>query len=163
MKTMTLNEAQQQEQVTRANRGLQRKLQDKEFAAEHYKKVLGGQTGIGYVSKAHQELHDSIKQYNFITHGMVSTMQVDELNEDLKIAVEYNGDYWHCNPLHWKPNDYNKSIKMTAQEKWDADYRRNKVLEREGYKVIVIWEYDWSRDKEHQIDMLLELIGDRYE
>lgn len=104
-------------QVKKANTGLTKKLEDPVWAATHYAKIFK-QTGIGYVSKGHEKLHELIEIYDFISHYQISKMQVDECNPELKIVIEYNGDYWHCNPRIWKSDDYNKSIKMFAGEKW---------------------------------------------
>lgn len=146
----------QHTQVMKANEGLQVKLKDPTYASNHFKKVLRHQTSIGYTSKAHKELHECIEPYGFKTHVMISSMEVDECNEELKIVVEYNGDYWHCNPYFWKEWDYNKSIKMFAKEKWSEDLRRRKVLEKLGYTVLVVWENGWNKQKDRYINRIKE-------
>lgn len=60
----------------------------------------------------------------------------DYVDHVTKRVVEFNGDYWHCNPKHevfGDPTWYNKSIKMTSQERWEH-----------GFHVIVIWESEAS-------------------
>jgi hypothetical protein len=73
--------------------------------------------------------------------------------------IEYNGDYWHCNPSSWKdPNKYNKSIKMTAQEKWKKDSIKLDVAKTHGYEVLVIWEEEWTADKQSVIEKCKRFI-----
>lgn len=43
------------------------------------------------------------------------------MNNKTGVVIEYFGDYWHCNPAIYGKDFYNKSIKKTAAEKWEAD------------------------------------------
>ncbi len=128
----------------RASDGLQEKLKDPIYAAQHFAKVLS-QKQLGFQSKAHIHLHSLIEKYGFKSHVRIGSMEVDECHEELKIVVEYNGDFWHCNPREWKAEQYNKGIKMTAGEKWQKDIARKKMLKKYGYHVIVIWEKAWIK------------------
>lgn len=75
-------------------------------------------------------------QYNFYF--------LDYYIKDLKVAIEFDGDYWHANP-----NKYNKDFiieqsKETAEEVWQRDSDRCKILEEEfGIKTYVIWESEY--------------------
>lgn len=146
----------QRTQVIRANAALQEKLKDPEYAEAHWKKIFQ-QLRIGYVSKGHLEVHDAIKHMGFNTHVLIGSMQVDECNENLKIVIEYNGDYWHCNPKKWKAEEYNSAIKMTAGEKWKADIARHAALRKMGYTTITIWESGWEADRQKYINRVEEV------
>lgn len=150
----------QKKQVMRASDALQEKLNsDAEFRQSHYEKIFK-QLKIGYISKAHKELHDNLGPLGFEMHFIISGMQVDECNEELKIAIEYNGDFWHCNPEKWTSDQYNKAIKMTAGEKWTADLNRKRILTKLGYEVLVIWESEWTKDKEKCLDRIKNKINE---
>ncbi len=149
----------QQSIVTRANRALHEKLKDPDYCAEHYTKAHKNRK-VGYISSAQMELFNIFGSSGFVLEGVVSKMSVDLVNFDLKIAIEYNGDYWHCNPRTWSADDYNKSIKMTAKEKWRRDFARRKFLENEGYTVVVIWESGFKSDKQKYIDRINKEIED---
>lgn len=56
-----------------------------------------------------------------------------------KFCLEYNGNYWHGNPLFYKGEDILRGEK-TYQEIWESDAKRKSLLESKGYEVIVIWE-----------------------
>lgn len=150
----------QKKQVMRASDALQEKLNSNpEFKDSHWRKIFK-QMKIGYVSKAHKELHENLEPLGFETHIVISGMQVDECNEKLKIVLEYNGDFWHCNPEKWTSDQYNKAIKMTAGEKWTADLNRKRVLTKLGYEVLVIWESEWIKDKEKCLDRIKNKINE---
>jgi hypothetical protein len=65
--------------------------------------------------------------------------------------IEYNGDYWHCNPNTWTAERYNKSTNCTAKEKWQHDRKKITFAESKGYEVLIIWESEWKCNKETTI------------
>lgn len=75
------------------------------------------------------------------------------------IAIEYNGDYFHMNPMLYSDDEYNKTIKMTANEKHVIDAARIKMLENEfGIKTIIAWEYDAKKNKQELFNRILNEI-----
>jgi len=153
-----MNDEEKRKQVMTANNGLQEKLKNHEFKTAHFEKVFKN-SKIGYISKGQREVLTELINENilgFELDGILSNMKVDVLNINKKIAIEYNGDYYHCNPRTWKPNDYNKSIKMFAEKKWELDRSRRFQLMRMGYCVVVIWESDWKKDKKKYINKIRE-------
>lgn len=159
-KWQSMSPEDQRKQVMRASRAFQKKLNsDPEYRDNHYQKIFK-QLKIGYISKAHHELHENLAPLGFEMHFPIGAMQVDECNERLKIAIEYNGDFWHCNPEKWTSDQYNKAIKMTAGEKWTADLNRKRVLTKLGYEVLVIWESEWIKDKNKCLDRIKKKIDE---
>jgi len=59
-----------------------------------------------------------------------------------KKIIEYNGDTYHANPTKYLPEDtphpYRKNI--SANEIWKKDEQKIKQAEKEGFKVLVVWE-----------------------
>jgi hypothetical protein len=69
----------------------------------------------------------------------------------LKLAFEYNGDYWHANPTKYPPN----AIMMggvTAQSIWEKDKNRLDDLKSMDIKTVVIWESDSSETVNEKIN-----------
>ena len=71
------------------------------------------------------------------------TFIVDFCDTINKKIIEFNGDYWHCNPKLYGADYYNKSKRKTAKEIWKCDNNRIKTLESFGYQVMIIWEKDY--------------------
>ena len=154
-----MSKKEQIKQVNKANKALHIKLNsDENLKREHYLKVFNN-SRIGFTSKGHNELHDFLKDFGFEQHTQISSMEVDECNDTLKIVVEFNGDMYHCNPRKWKPNDYNKVIKMSASEKWEKDRNRCYKLKNLGYKTFVVWEEDWALNREKIKEKLINYIN----
>jgi G:T-mismatch repair DNA endonuclease (very short patch repair protein) len=80
-----------------------------------------------------QELADFCKQYfpKLIKHDrtLIKPYELDIVIPELKLAIEFNGVYWHSDKV-----------------KNDINYHLNKTLECEkiGYHLIHIWEYEWD-------------------
>lgn len=75
-----------------------------------------------------------------------------------KKLIEVYGDYWHANPLKYKPRDLilkGSSREMTARYKWDFDKRKNQSANKNGYEVLIVWESDIS-DEEYIRTLLLD-------
>lgn len=73
--------------------------------------------------------------------------------------IEYNGDYWHCNPMEWESEDYNKSLHMTAQEVWDKDLDKKICAESQGYEVLVVWDSEYTNSPDVVINKCIKFIN----
>lgn len=156
-----MSENEQNKQVKNANKCLHDKLnKDENLKREHYLKVFNN-SRIGFTSKGHNELHKFLIEFGFEQHVQISSMEVDECNELLKIVIEFNGDMYHCNPRKWKPDDYNKVIKMSAKEKWEKDRNRLFKLKNFGYITFVVWEDDWALKRDIIKEKIIIYINKR--
>ena len=84
---------------------------------------------------------------------------VDEADDSRKIAIEFFGDYYHCNPRIYKPDFYNTTLQMTAAEKWAYDRRRFGAFYASGYVVLVIWESEWNSSPLRSLDKVRRLLA----
>jgi len=98
----------------------------------------------GFQKNVYSTLNESWKMEFDIPE---TTLTVDIYNSNTKEIIECYGDYWHCNPLKFKPDYYHKRMKKTAKEIWEKDGERIKLLESLGYSVKIIWENDWNINK----------------
>jgi G:T-mismatch repair DNA endonuclease (very short patch repair protein) len=148
-------------QVKRASAAHHKRMKnDPMYAAKVYGKILS-QKQIGFQSNGHKSLHEKIKDLGFESHKMISSLETDECHEKLKIIIEYNGDFWHCNPRTWKSDQYNSVLKMTAEQKWRLDLSRKKVLEKFGFTIIVVWESEWIKDQEKVLNKIRNIYEAR--
>ena len=66
--------------------------------------------------------------------------------------IEFNGDYWHCNPKKYKPNYYNKRTNCLAKDLWKRDEIKNEYAKQNGYSILVVWEDEFKECPEKTID-----------
>lgn len=64
---------------------------------------------------------------------------------ELKLIIEYHGDYWHGNPKKYKPSDLIR--KKCALDLWNEDYQKTLAANSRGYEVVVVWEHDWKHNR----------------
>jgi G:T-mismatch repair DNA endonuclease (very short patch repair protein) len=69
---------------------------------------------------------------------------------DDKIIIEFYGDYWHANPKIFKSDDFAGKNTLVSII-WENDKNRIKKLESAGYKVIIVWQYDYLENKNEVI------------
>lgn len=116
------------------------------------------------VSKAQRHicnvLSASLPQGEFSTEALFKSgshkYHIDILSEPLKMIVEFNGDFWHCNPLFYSGSYVHPKKKMTAEEIWRADEERLNVLRSAGYHTTVVWENDYRTNVSGTIQALVD-------
>jgi G:T-mismatch repair DNA endonuclease (very short patch repair protein) len=101
------------------------------------------------VSKIELRIKDQLREMGFVHSSEHKTYVLrylpDFINFETKEIIEIYGDYWHCNPKivkYSKSNWIHPKLKMTPEEKWQVDFERNKLIEDQGYKMIILWEDD---------------------
>ena len=106
-------------------------------------------------SKGEKSLQKEIKNLfpSAVFNKAIDVFNVDIFIPEKSLVVEYFGDFWHCNPVSWNENDYNKRLHTTAGEKWRRDKERIEKLNNMGYDVIVVWESNYK--KENSLEKIL--------
>ena len=114
------------------------------------------------ISKNEYKIINELKMYfSSITHQF--TIYPKRYVYDFKInnkIIEYNGDYWHCNPEKYNENYFNTRLKMTAKEKWEKDNEKIKYAKENGYDVFIIWEKDYCLNPRKEIQKCLDFINE---
>jgi len=101
------------------------------------------------ISNAEKELFKILKcgRQLVLEREDLPTHYVFDLYKRKKI-IEYNGDYWHCNPKIYNKDYYNERLGVTAEVIWRKDFYKIQRAKELGYEVLVIWESDYKKDKE---------------
>jgi G:T-mismatch repair DNA endonuclease (very short patch repair protein) len=77
----------------------------------------------------------------------VDTKICDIFIPKLNLVIEYNGDYWHCNPKKYKPDYFHQVKNKTAKELWEYDKNKIDLIKEKGYNLEVIWESELKEDE----------------
>ena len=67
------------------------------------------------------------------TRKPIKPYEIDIFIPEYNLAIEYNGSYWHSDK-NAKPNNYHVT--------------KTKLAEKEGIRLIHIWEHDWNQKQE---------------
>jgi len=73
---------------------------------------------------------------------------IDIANAELKIAIECHGDYWHANPKYYEKRN------QTQGRNVGRDKVKKKMLEDDGWKLLIFWEEDINNDVEKCIEII---------
>lgn len=73
-------------------------------------------------------------------------MKVDGFDPITKTIYEFHGDYWHGNPIFFKPQDYNIKAKDTYGNLYQQTLEREFKILESGYNLIVMWECDFEEE-----------------
>jgi hypothetical protein len=75
-----------------------------------------------------------------------------------KKIIEYNGDFWHCNPNKYSPDYINPRTKLKAIDKWSIDSIKLQYAQDQGYEVLVVWESDFKKNKAEIIKQCIQFL-----
>ena len=56
---------------------------------------------------------------------------------------EFNGDFWHGNPIVFERESINKVNNKSFGELYDYTMKKKRILQSKGYKYVDVWERDW--------------------
>jgi hypothetical protein len=90
--------------------------------------------------------------------SILDGLEIDIYLPELKIGFEFNGDYWHMNPLMYRYDDENSSSHMKAIEQWEKDRKKILLADTKGVKIYHIWEYYFSNYKDLQLDFISNIV-----
>ena len=72
--------------------------------------------------------------------------------------IEYNGDFWHSNPTKYTSDFINPRTKIKSSDKWSLDSYKIQFALDQGYKVLVVWESDFKKDKTGTIEKCINFL-----
>ncbi len=84
----------------------------------------------------------------------------DICNPITKRIIEYNGDYWHANPIKYPIGTIVHSNKLSEQI-WEADLTKLKIASELGYTMNTIWESDYLQNKKEIMIQALNFLNGR--
>jgi hypothetical protein len=78
--------------------------------------------------------------------------KADGYSEKEKTVFEFDGDYWHGNIDIYEPTRILLGGK-TALQLYQRTLKKRKDIEKQGLKVVSVWESDWKRGKKAVIKL----------
>ncbi len=83
----------------------------------------------------------------------------DYVDFTTKKCIEFNGDYWHCNPMKYNEDYKHPIMKVEAKKIWEKDFLKNKWMSDRGYQVLTIWESEYRKNTEQILKKCIEFIN----
>lgn len=83
----------------------------------------------------------------------------DYVDHIRKKCIEFNGDFWHCNPSMYESEHFHPVKMEKAKEIWKFDEAKIKLIEKKDYEVLVIWETDYRNNPQQILQNCIEFIN----
>jgi G:T-mismatch repair DNA endonuclease (very short patch repair protein) len=121
------------------------KKHTKETLKKISEKISNNPPKQGSVSNKEKKLLTELKKMKQNPKGSFSVGRYvcDIYIEKYNLIIEFNGDYWHCNPLKYNGDYFHPHKKKTAKDIWNEDKIRVDKIKEYGYTLEVIWESDF--------------------
>ena len=107
---------------------------------------------LSYVSS----IYDGIILENDRT--VIKPKELDIYLPDLRLAIEYNGDYWHANPKYYSSDHIIGDV--PAKAVWKEDKQKINRCIKAGIELLVIWEDEWTNKQDVVKTELLDIIAE---
>jgi len=112
-----------------------------------------------WVKSAYPNLNFQIEKQVIINE--LQKRYVDIVSFTNNIAIEFMGDFWHCNPQFYEAT-FNHPVKnLTAKQIWALDKIRDAEIQSLGFKVIYIWESDYNHNRWQE--NLIQILSEEHE
>lgn len=132
---------------------------DEEKLEINLKKIYRG----GSSSKAEKELFTIIQEVSGLTlenqFKLIRKCGTKHFLYDMRYEnkiIEYNGDYWHANPLFY--NETDTVFRRRAADIWENDLEKANLALENGFELLVIWESDFKKEKEKTVLKCVEFL-----
>jgi G:T-mismatch repair DNA endonuclease (very short patch repair protein) len=103
-----------------------------------------------------EELNSEIIRYDKLNK---KHYKYDYVDFTLKKSIEFNGDYWHCNPIKYNEDFIHPIMNMRASEIWEKDAKKHKWLEERGYQLLIIWESEYRKYPQETFQKCLDFFN----
>lgn len=121
------------------------------IAARH-KAIYVSQLELEFVAALEQIMGPLAHTNNHAPYGKWDHAHDRYVVYDIKhgnCVVEFNGDYWHANPLIYHADDVIRGKR--AQDIWQKDQIKLDIARNAGLNVMVVWEHDYLANKEQVV------------
>ena len=84
----------------------------------------------------------------------------DYVDTKRKKGIEFNGDFWHCNPKDFESEDIHRIKGKKASDIWRIDECKKRLIENLGYQVLTIWESEYRKNPQQTLEKCIKFINE---
>jgi uncharacterized protein YaeQ len=76
-----------------------------------------------------------------------------------KKCIEFNGDFWHCNPEVFNSDDIHRVKNKKASDIWKIDEDKINSIKNIGYDILVIWESEYRKNPKEVLEKCINFLN----
>ena len=76
-----------------------------------------------------------------------------------KKCIEFNGDFWHCNPEVFNSDDIHRVKNKKASDIWKIDEDKINSIKNIGYDILVIWESEYPKNPKEVLEKCINFLN----
>ena len=107
---------------------------------------------------------DNYGEYVIVDKANYKTYLIDFTIPIIHYCIEFNGDYWHCNPKLYEEDEtisfHGESF--FVKDIWEKDERKIDFIRSQGFECDIIWENDYKKDPDKIISECVEKIKQKF-
>jgi very-short-patch-repair endonuclease len=115
------------------------------------------------LSKAEKEISDHLTQINVEHKTQFRIPSISYIYDfyipNLNLIIEYNGNFWHCNPKKYQKDQivkFPRQKQFRVQDIWARDKNKSEAAVERGYKFEVLWEDVYSSEGMNAVQAILD-------
>lgn len=81
---------------------------------------------------------------NYQVEYLIEYYKLDVFLTDYNLAIEVQGDFWHCSPIRYENIQYQQQIHSIRRDKSKHTYTKRYY----GYEILWLWERDITNNEE---------------
>ena len=106
---------------------------------------------------------DQLNQEWYLTIKDFGYCLIDFYLRETGKVIEFYGDYWHANPIIYKPDDkvyYPQSQVFLAKDLWSRDEKRIVAIKSIDYikDVLIVWENEYRNNNKEVVEKCLNFL-----
>ena len=136
-----------------------------EILMSRYKSRYTSKSELTFVNLLEEDLNETLtyttktKQFCIWNYHTNSPKFYDITCSKRMKIIEFNGDYWHCNPKKYDKDFFHRHAEMTAKEIWHLDYLKRKAALERGFEMKIVWWSDFDQDPKKVIKECVEWLN----
>ena len=86
------------------------------------------------------------------------TFAYDYTNLTKMKIIEFNGNFWHANPLEYYDENEILFEGKSVKDIWERDRIKLELARAKGFDVMIVWEYEWDNNSTEIFSNILKFL-----
>lgn len=94
----------------------------------------------------------------YMIYDSQHTFAYDYTNLTKMKIIEFNGNFWHANPLEYYDENEILYEGKSVKDIWERDRIKLELARTKGFDVMIVWEYEWDDNSTETFSKILKFL-----